>query len=268
MAKQSGIHQLRGKVGDMSYYRQSGVASGLVRGINPGMSSRVKTSPEYENTRRNNAEFRLATLFAASALKGVIPSFRPMFNLFKNAKLSKGLLEIVKSNTGTWGGRSLTITNRTSICDAINALAKNNFSNYGDVVFGAYDSGGNEQDIDFTPSESMQAILDSIGASGLEVQIQAVNIYEGVPVAGVQTVEPNITKLGELSSDVVASGSVTPLNFHVPALDLDLTILSTARVGLKFYCVVLMPYRTVGTSTYVLQEGCTFAYFADPEQSA
>lgn len=42
MAKQSGIHQIKGKVGEMSYYKQSGVSSGLIRSINPSMSGRVK----------------------------------------------------------------------------------------------------------------------------------------------------------------------------------------------------------------------------------
>ena len=82
MAKQSGIHQLRGKVGEMSYYRTKGVQDGVVRRINQGMSQRVKTGDEYVNTRLNNAEFKNANAIATAAFNSVNSRKRGMMRNF------------------------------------------------------------------------------------------------------------------------------------------------------------------------------------------
>ena len=74
MAKQSGLHQLRGKVGEHSYYRQTGISSGLVRSINQGMSARVKNDEAFLNTRLNNAEFGQAGRIA-SVLSDIVVYF-------------------------------------------------------------------------------------------------------------------------------------------------------------------------------------------------
>lgn len=103
MAKQSGLHQIRGKVGDFSYYKQSGVSAGIIRGINQGMSSRVKTGDEYANTRRNNKEFANACEIAASFGACVVPKWRPMFLTFSQAAIAKAVLSFIKEDdtTGT-----------------------------------------------------------------------------------------------------------------------------------------------------------------------
>ena len=134
MAKQSGIHQLRGKVGEMSYYRQSGVQQGLVRSINQGLSERVKTSQEFANTRLNNEEFKTATEFSAALLNGVVPIYRPMFNVFRNAKLSGKVLATIKSNTGSWGSRLISQNNALAVAQSMNDISKNRASDLFDIA--------------------------------------------------------------------------------------------------------------------------------------
>lgn len=266
MAKQTGLHQIRGKVGEHSYYRQSGVSSGLIRGINPGMSSRVKTSPEYANTRLNNKEFKTATRMAASLIDGIVPRMRPMFNAFKNAKLSAGILEVIKSHTGQWGYRSIGFNDRATVCVVANKLAKNNFGNYLNVEFGDFDSEDGTQEVDLTGGSSIADILQSIGATGAKIEVRQVMVYEGIPSSDENARPDNIVVLGQ-PVEVDCSLSDLPFSSQ-PAVDrqsADLMILS-GRIWLSFYSVVVMPYRTVGETDHILQEACTFAYFADPEQ--
>lgn len=266
MAKQTGLHQIRGKVGEHSYYRQSGVSSGLIRGINPGMSSRVKTSPEYANTRLNNKEFKTATRMAASMIDGIVPRLRPMFNTFKNAKLSASILEIIKSHTGVWGNRNIGVTDRDEACIAANKLAKNNFSNLLSVSLGAYDAQNKTQAFTVESASAAVDVLQSLGATGIKYEIRHVQIYEGQPAMDEISRRENIVVLGPTSEESEALSNF-PFNSDVDVdrLETDLMILS-GRTYLSFYVIVAMPFRTVGSTDHILQEGCTFAYFTDPEQ--
>lgn len=266
MAKQTGLHQIRGKVGEHSYYRQSGVTSGLIRGINPGMSSRVKTSPEYANTRLNNKEFKTASRMAASMIDGITPRMRPMFNTFKNAKLSAGILEVLKSHSGDWGLRSIGYLDRVSVCASVNKLAKNNFSNYIDVTFGDYDTQEQQQPIIMVGGTTLVDILQSIGATGVRVEVRQIQVYEGNPTAEESARLENIVKIGDVVSNSYDLGDVPFTNTaNVDRQSADLMLLS-GRTWLSFYVVVILPYRAVGSQEHILQEACTFAYFADPEQ--
>ena len=127
MAKQSGLHQIKGKVGEFSYYRQSGIANGLIRSINPAMSGRVKTGAEYANTRLNNAEFGQACRIAAQLISAITPKYRPMILPFSQAKLAKSVLDLIKQTDDTWGERNLDDPQAQSVSPLVNALAKNNF---------------------------------------------------------------------------------------------------------------------------------------------
>lgn len=267
MAKQTGLHQIRGKVGEHSYYRQSGVSSGLIRSINPGMSSRVKNSPEYANTRLNNKEFKTASRLAASMIDGIVPRMRPMFNTFKNAKLSAGLLEIIKSKEGYWGQRFLAMADRDSICIVANKLAKNNFANYVHIEFGAFDSVNNEQSITVTPDSSLYDYLQTIGATSVEIQTRQVQVYAGLPAPDESARLENVVVLGESSDNQYGTGALPEsYSADVAHSDVSLTLIN-GRSYLSFYAVVVLPIRNTGDDPHILQEGCTFAYFVDPEQA-
>lgn len=263
MAKQSGLHQLRGKIGEHSYYRQSGVSGGLVRSINPGMSSRVRTSPEFENTRRNNAEFRLATKAGADLLNAVMPKYRPMFNLFRNARTSAALLEIAKQTTAPWGERHLVASQRPQVADIMTAASKSKLSELMGISFSLDQGVVNE--ILMTPSSSMADILASFGADGVTISFYGVRAYLTNPQDALAS--------GELAENVIALGQVysydfaatdegeTSENLTVPSRDLNLL---TGRVELPFIYVIAMPWRTINGTNYILQEACRFGVFVDP----
>ena len=262
MAKQSGIHQLRGKVGEMSYYRQAGVAGGLVRGINPGMSSRVKTSVEYANTRLNNDEFKTATQYAANVLRAVVPIYRPMFNTFRNAKLAAKVLELIKSNTGTWGNRIITPSNQEAIISAVNSLSKNRAA---DLVTLTTVQDADYVKINAVIPGTMQAVLDSIGADGVEIKCYDVAVYE--PAASTPMAEraPMEIRVGEstLITFLVSDAPGTEDSADVQPLLPDLTIQTKLPVITYYAYAVIMPYREIDNKKYVLQEGCALQLLSD-----
>lgn len=263
MAKQSGIHQLRGKVGEHSYYKQSGVTGGLVRSINQGMSSRVKTSPEFENTRRNNDEFKLATKAAADLLNAVVPKYRPMFNLFRNARTSASLLEISKQTAAPWGKRHLVPAQRPQVAEVMTSASKSKLNELFAVRFDVAD--GRVDTINVLPTSSMSDILASYGANGVIVKAYGVRAYLTNPQDPLAS--------GELAENIIVLGNDVEIN--LPAMDWqdessgittpsrDLTIL-TGHVELPLIYVIALPYRTVNGTQYILQEACRFGAFVDP----
>lgn len=266
MAKQSGIHQLRGKVGEMSYYRQSGVQQGLVRSINQGLSERVKTSQEFANTRLNNEEFKTATEFAAALLNGVVPIYRPMFNVFRNAKLSGKVLSIIKSNTGSWGSRIISQVNAQSIAQAMNDISKNRASDLFDIAVSADSDNIN---VVHTTTDSMADVLSSVGATGVIVKAYDVAIYEGTPEDAGQERKKTLVRIGEaMTADIpadTAGGDEGELSIY-PLLA-DLSIL-TGRTPVYFVYTIFMPYRTVNNVKHILQEACCYSIAPDPYNRA
>lgn len=266
MAKQSGIHQLRGKVGEMSYYRQSGVQQGLVRSINQGLSERVKTSQEFANTRLNNEEFKTATEFAAALLNGVVPIYRPMFNVFRNAKLSGKVLSIIKSNTGSWGSRIIAQVNASTVAQAMNEISKNRASDLFDI---AVTADSTEISVAGNASSSLRDVLSAIGANGVIVKAYDVAIYEGTPERAGQERKKTLVRLGS-AAEVdfsIDDGSGTGFDMSLEPLVADLSIL-TGRTPVYFVYTILMPYRTVNNVQHILQEACCYSIVADPYNRA
>lgn len=60
MARQVGIHQIKGRYGTTSYYFRKRAKSGFLRSINQELSERVKTAENYAGTRIQNSDFKLA----------------------------------------------------------------------------------------------------------------------------------------------------------------------------------------------------------------
>lgn len=105
MAKQTGLHLIKGKVGEYSYYRSAGVSAPLMRRINQGMSARVKNGDEYANTRLNNAEFKNAQALATFLFNAVPNRKASMMRRFAIAEMTKKGLEYIKDGSGNWGAR-------------------------------------------------------------------------------------------------------------------------------------------------------------------
>lgn len=253
MAKQSGIHQLRGKVGEHSYYRQTGIVPGLVRSINQALSGRVKTGEEYANTRLNNSEFGQAGRIAAAAIHAIQPKYRPMILPFSQSKAVKDILDEIKIATGTWGQRNLTDPNGDIIAPILNKLSKNSVSDFG-ITFANPPEGVLSitlADPDFSNH------LQAIAADGVQMYFYACNMWVGDWASGSGKYFPTV--IAANSSDL-NEGSATEW-------EPDVTMPSDPPTGryahpVKFYMLVVLPYRLVNSTEYILQEHCAFRAYS------
>lgn len=257
MAKQTGLHQIRGKVGEHSYYRQSGVNSGLIRGINPAMSSRVKTGDEYANTRLNNAEFRNAAELA-SVMGGIVqPKYRPMILPFSQSKLTGAYLQLIKETAGAWGQRNAVLSQGQRIADALNAIAKSRYTDmFLDIQAITVPSGQTSAEVTFGWSEDQSATLASLGITGVAVKATSFHVFVGEydPSIGrnrATGVTPQIPVTGD---ETVVAGSSVDITLMPTVVNLTLP----NYVNLGYIIVVAMPYREINGVKYTLQEYCTF----------
>lgn len=253
MAKQSGIHQLRGKVGEHSYYRQTGIVPGLVRSINQALSGRVKTGEEYANTRLNNQEFGQAGRIAATAIRSITPKYRPMILPFSQAKAVKDILREIQLATGTWGQRNLTDANGDIIAPILNKLSKNNMSDFG-ITF----SNPSEGDLSISGAEpDFENHMEAIGADGAVLDLYACNLWVGDWISG-QGYFPTVLATNSANTDESPSDFEWQPTISMPA---DPPSPRHAH-SVKFYMLVVLPYRRVNGLDYILQEHCAFRAYS------
>lgn len=269
MAKQSGIHQIKGKVGEMSYYRQKGVGDGLLRKINQGLSARVKTDDAFANTRLNNAEFKNANEIATAAFKSVNTRQRGMMVNFAIARMTKRALEAIKEGAGTWGQRTTNVELDALICDMLENYAKGgSYDNkYGTFVVNPLNSDG-EVTVTFDIPEAKQLELLSLGIDTIQPVVSWC-------LAG----ENEVGDIAHCFAGYYVSPG-TPMHFTGADdvfQDLVHNVSTPSSVGMSgsgyafatedpkhgfFAVVTLLPLRTVGAQRYILQEYAT--YFAIP----
>lgn len=257
MAKQSGIHQLRGKVGEHSYYRQTGVETGLVRSINQAMSNRVKTGEEYVNTRLNNAEFGQACRIAGVLGRYIIPKYRPMILPFSQSKMAKMVLEAIKSKTGSWGQRNLASSDLNVVLRAINSTHKNNPADWGL----SFSINSNDQLAIAADDTLYGSKLAAIGADGVLLSVLACRPWFGNYVSGEGYAEsiPNVNVYSAEMEGVERSTEVDYLFPSSPAA-------ADPFYSMDFFVVTIMPFRIINSTQHILQEYCTFTAFANPEE--
>lgn len=257
MAKQSGLHQIKGKVGEHSYYRQSGVESGLIRSINQGLSERVKTDQAYVNTRLNNAEFGQACKIAARLVQYITPKFRPMILPFSQSKMAKLILEQIKVSSGAWGQRNFTDPTGEVSAPLLSSLAKNNFDEYG-LSFG-YGSG----------TEPLQLVVDevlapaklaAIGADGYNVRVVFTDTWVGDINATTGKYADSFARGNNYDSEGLTAGDTFGLDEAEYPLNPPT---GWPAHGIRMVVVVVMPYRTINSTKHILQEHCTFKAFEE-----
>lgn len=258
MAKQSGIHQIRGKVGEHSYYRQTGIESGLVRSINQALSGRVKTGEEYANTRLNNAEFGQAGRIAAVLGQFVTPKYRPMILPFSQSKMLKVIIEALKSKTGTWGQRNLGASDVDVVTQALNSTHKNNPDEWG-LSYGidSDDAFVIQSDTTIFPSK-----LSGIGADGVDIVLLACRPWIGTFVSSTGKYAASYARANIYGDNSIAAGASIAIDYEfrpAPTQDWPATYVD-------FFVVVILPYRTINTTKYTLQEHCTFVAMDTPER--
>lgn len=275
MAKQLGIHQIRGKVGERSYYKTKGVEAGISRSINQGLSARVKGAAEYANTRLNNAEFKNANAIATAAFRSVLNRNRGMMVNFAVADMTKRALDDIKQGTGAWGARHPFTELDALICDMLenHAKAQSTLVDLVDISFGVLDAEGVVSST-VTISKEKQLTMMELGIDGVqlvasrclagEIDIDgAPRLFAG---SGVSPQQP-IPFTGE--SDITVSFSMT---FSTPAsVGMSQSGFTFAQEDPKhgfFVVTTILPFRTLGANRYVLQEYCTYvthAYGQIPE---
>lgn len=257
MAKQSGLHQIRGKVGEHSYYRQTGISSGLIRGINQGMSARVKTGDEYANTRLNNAEFGAACNSAGLLGQLIVPKFRPMVLPFSQSKLAKELLRLARQNTADWGQRTLSADQVSQICDALNATSKRNFDEFVTAVVSRESATAGTAFVSYTSDQAF--VMQSLGIDSITVSARVYDFATGKwndvvkeMATGYFHTKDVVFPLSE--SDVTPEGeSGSSENFMT-----DEFIPAPNHAGMQIVVFVFLPKRVINGVAYTLQEYCSF----------
>lgn len=259
MAKQSGIHQLRGKVGEHSYYRQTGVAAGLMRSINQGMSARVKNDPAFANTRRNNSEFAGACDVAHLLGLMVTPKYRPMILPFSQSNMSKKVLEIAKVQSAIWGQRVVPADSAQQLSDILTAQSKLPAS---DIISLSLDPSATDN---FTfwgrCSQDQVTSMLGLGIDGFVMVATAYNLATGKFDALTASIRKGYREIVASDSTEVAlsAGSEVEdsVTLAIPEFELD----SRGWNGHQILVAVILPYREVNNVHYTLQEYCRFAAF-------
>lgn len=257
MAKQSGIHQLRGKVGEHSYYRQTGVSSGLVRSINQGMSARVKTGEEYANTRLNNAEFGAAGSVAAVLGQLIQPKFRPMILPFSQSRMAKEILRLARENEADWGQRVVKSTDTARMCDILNAQTKNDPFN---LLTEFSVSRESATDISSTVAYSAEkaSLMLSLGITHLTITCAVFGVGTGDWSAEGQIMTTSYQELlgrtNVVDLEAVSVGGFT----NTEDFEIDAWVPAPVHHGHHIVVFVVIPSRQINGKSYTLQEYCSF----------
>lgn len=257
MAKQSGLHQIRGKVGEHSYYRQTGVSSGLIRSINQGMSVRVKNGEEYANTRLNNREFGAACNAAGLLGQLVVPKYRPMILPFSQSKLAKDLLRLARQNSDDWGERTLSSDQVSQICDALNATSKRNFDEFASASVTR--TSATQGSVTVSCSADQCASMLSLGIDNLFVDARIYDVATGKwndvvkeMATGYFYTRDVISPIDGVSVNPGAGVSETD------SFSTDQFVPAPNHSGMQIIVFVFLPAKTVNGIPYTLQEYCSF----------
>ena len=257
MAKQSGLHQIRGKVGEHSYYKQTGVNAGLIRSINQGMSARVKNDAAFANTRLNNAEFGQASRIAAVLGQLITPKYRPMILPFSQSIMAKIILDAIKSKTGNWGERNLAATDIQVLLEAINSVHKNNPDEYGL----SFSVNSDDKFVVTSDNSLYSAKVAAIGADGYDLVVLAARPWIGTYVSGEGKYAQSFARANIYNGSIEGAGENPSFDYSFrpapptvwPAFDVE------------FMVVVILPFRDINSTRHILQEHCTFVAMELPE---
>lgn len=263
MAKQSGIHQLNGKLRGVSYYRQKYVKDGLARTINEGMSDRVKNAPEYANTRKNASEFGASGSTVGAGIRVLSKKWRYILNPFATGMAQKDMLRILKQDTtGDWGERGFEgAAWKDALCAAITAQSKNSFVQDVKplpVAVKAATTAGNVAVISNTPYVATDfQNLAARGAEGIVIELYRVKVTPSTfvdPEVGYSKATSDfvlVSDSGQIeiggAGDINLAGSFkgTIAEFQDDAPDMSAMLM------------VCLPYKVINNTAYTLQELCS-----------
>lgn len=264
MAKQSGIHGIRGKINGVSYYSSKNGGQ-LIRKINEGMSSRVKTAKEYANTRLNNAEFGAAGSLAGAIVRPISQRWRFILDSIATGKLVKAIKAAMMQDVASpWGERVVPLTEMAHLQDVFNGFSKNEMPQ--DVVTGlqnylTFAAATNTLAISQNISMSLdtaQQLLDK-GATHFNAKVFAFNVRKPYIGADGKTYVPADSLFVDISSTF---GTVHGLIEDAAGIIESSSQANSLAVlneesHLGGVLVVFLPERKVGNEYFTLQELCS-----------
>lgn len=264
MAKQSGIHGIRGKINGVSYYSSKNGGQ-LIRKINEGMSSRVKTAKEYANTRLNNAEFGAAGSLAGAIVRPISQRWRFILDSIATGKLVKAIKAAMMQDTASpWGERVVPLTEMAHLQDVFNGFSKNEMpqevvtSLQSFVTFNAATSSLNiVGDINMS-SDTAQQLTDK-GATHVSVKVFAFNVRKPYIGADGKTYVPAEPLFVDISSTFGQNNIAVAAGEGLIAGDTlsnSIAVLNEES-HLGGLLVVFLPERKVGNEYFTLQELCS-----------
>lgn len=264
MAKQTGLHLIKGKVGEYSYYRSAGVDAPLMRRINQGMSARVKNGEEYANTRLNNAEFKNAQALATFLFNAVPSRKASMMRRFAIAEMTKKGLEYIKDGSGNWGARIPSVGMDGIAVDLLENRAKSGpyQGEYGLLEAGV--GSGNAITINLEISETLVADLAGKGIDGFYALVVKGALAEVVDTSGFVRQIFGVTSISPIDVTPIQDGTETLSTFTPSAQSLGMSstdyYLAQGAENNGMYAVIsFLPYRAVGSQRHTLYEYATFA---------
>lgn len=267
MAKQRGIHQLKGKVGGMSYYQQAGVSQGLVRRIPEGLSSRVKTADEYANTRLNNDEFKNANWIASFLFNAVPNRLASMMRRFAISAMTKRALEYIKAGSGSWGQRIPTAAMDTIAVDLLDNQSKSGpySGEFGQLVISR--DGANAITVDLEISAADGEFMRDRGIDGFYAVftygVMAEVVVDGYARQHFGHNQPSDTEIEvplEDTSEQIFTFVPSPQTLGMSPAGYN-AALGAENNGM-FAVITFLPYRTVSSRQHTLYEYATFATLA------
>lgn len=273
MAKQLGVHLVKGKMGGRSYY-QSQVGGYLSRDINQGMSQRVKTAPEFLNTRLNASEFGGAGKAAGQVIRPVSQRWRYLLNPIATGELAKLIKQLMaQDTTNPWGERQVLLSAMPLIQERYNSLSKNSMvqSVVNALSLGTVSSDGDTfflSDNDHFLSEDENLYFRSIGADGVFFQYWdfRARLPKFNPASGKYEVDSLRSDFSFLRTFDVEVGSsdeiITNVSFEV---GLTHAVPQNSASGLGGVLCIMLPYKVVSNEKYVLQQHCACYWTALPD---
>lgn len=264
MAKQSGIHGIRGKINGVSYYSSKNGGQ-LIRKINEGMSSRVKTAKEYANTRLNNAEFGAAGSLAGAMVRPISQRWRFILDSIATGKLVKAIKAAMMQDTASpWGERVVPLTEMAHLQDVFNGFSKNEMpQEIVNILQNAttFDDTTNtlaiNDDAVLSP-DMVQQLIDK-GATHITSKVFAFNVRKPYIGADGKTYVPADSLVVDLSSDLgLQHVAIEAGENIIPGGEIsNAPVVLNEETHLGGVLVVLLPERKVGNEYYTLQELCS-----------
>lgn len=265
MPKQGSLHKINGKADGRSYYySQNG--GWLSRTINPGMSERVKTAPEFANTRRNGKEFGSIGMLCGNIVRSISSRWRFILDPITTGKYVKEVYNLLRSKAGVWGQRTLGPIENPLIYPMLNKYSKNDLplsvaSKFaqGSVTVVA-DSTSQIQVNGETGIDLPEGWAEELVAKGADIvrfQLVALrSVDPGYSGDGDNYTMKGVTEMKIIDTlDANVTGEYTMFDdTYTPFVGHEWDTNETpCAVGL-----VVLPMKTVGSNRYVMQELCSF----------